>query len=297
MRSILERVAGAPTSWGLCEVPGWGVQLPPERVLPEMSSLGIVATEAGPDGYLGDDAAAIEALLERHGLQLIGGFLPVVLHDPAAREATLTSARQTATRFEALGASFLVSALVVDLDWSAPRPLSRDEWKRVYDGFLRLDEIAHEHDLTHVLHPHWGTLAERRDEVWRTLEDSEVLFCLDTGHLALGETDPVEFAEAAGSRVAHAHLKDASAEIAGRLRSGEIGLVPAVQEGLFRPLGDGEAPVAATVRALEKSGYDGWYVLEQDLSLDSADLAAVDGATENVRRSIEFLRALQDESP
>jgi inosose dehydratase len=296
VRPILERVAGAPTSWGLCEVPGWGIQLPPERVLPEMSSLGIVATEAGPDGYLGDDASAIGALLARHGLQLIGGFLPVVLHDPAAREATLTAARQTAARFEALGASFLVSALVVDFDWSTPRPLSRDEWKRVYDGFLRLDELAHNHGLTHVLHPHWGTLAERRDEVWRTLEESEVLFCLDTGHLALGETDPVEFAEAAGSRIAHAHLKDASDEIAGRLRSGAIGLVPAVQEGLFRPLGDGDAPVAGTVRTLERAGYDGWYVLEQDVSLSSGDQAAAEALTENVRRSIDFLRALQDES-
>src|SRR5260221_354172 len=209
----------------------------------------------------------------------------------------MASARQTATRFQALGASFLISALVVDLDWSAPRPLSRDEWKRVYDGFRRLDEIANDHELTHVLHPHWGTLAERRDEVWRTLEDSEVLFCLDTGHLALGETDPVEFAEAAGSRIAHVHLKDASAEIAGRLRSGAISLVPAVQEGLFKALGDGDAPVAATVRALEQAGYDGWYVLEQDLSLDSSDTTAVDAATENVRRSIDFLRALQNESP
>lgn len=295
MRPILERLAGAPTSWGLCEVPGWGVQLLPERVLPEMSSLGITATEAGPDGYLGDDVAAVGALLEAHGLQLIGGFLPVVLHDTAARSATMESARQTAARFQALSASFLVSALVVDLDWSAPRKLSRDEWRRVYDGFSRLDEIAHDYDLTHVLHPHWGTLAERRDEVWRTLEDSEVLICLDTGHLTLGETDPVEFAEAAGSRIAHAHLKDASNAIAARLRSGEIDLVPAVQQGLFRALGDGDAPVAATVRALEKSGYDGWYVLEQDLSLDSDDRDAVDGATENVRRSIDFLRALQDE--
>ncbi len=296
MRPILERVAGAPTSWGLCEVPGWGVQLPPETVLPEMSSVGITATEAGPDGYLGDDVAAIGALLERHGLRLIGGFLPVVLHDPAARGATLASARQAAVRFQALGASFLVSALVLDFDWSTPRKLSRDEWKHVYDGFDRLDEVADNHGLTHVLHPHWGTLAERRDEVWRTLEDSEVLFCLDTGHLALGETDPVEFAEAAGSRIAHAHLKDASSVIAGRLRSGEIGLVPAVQAGLFRALGDGDAPVAATVRALERSGYDGWYVLEQDLSLDSGDPAAVEEATENVRRSIEFLRALQNET-
>ena len=70
--------------------------------------------------------------------------------------------------------------------------------------------------------------------------------------------------------------------------------MPAVQEGLFRALGDGDAPVAETVRALEKAGYDGWYVLEQDLSLDSGDRAAVDEATDNVRRSIDFLRALED---
>ena len=34
--SFLDRVAGAPISWGVCEVPGWGVQLPAERVLSEM---------------------------------------------------------------------------------------------------------------------------------------------------------------------------------------------------------------------------------------------------------------------
>jgi inosose dehydratase len=33
---IMDRVAGAPISWGVCEVPGWGHQLSPEQVLPEM---------------------------------------------------------------------------------------------------------------------------------------------------------------------------------------------------------------------------------------------------------------------
>jgi len=27
------KIAGAPISWGVCEVPGWGYQLTPERVL------------------------------------------------------------------------------------------------------------------------------------------------------------------------------------------------------------------------------------------------------------------------
>ena len=37
------RLAGAPISWGVCEVPGWGLMLPPERVLGEMAALGLLS--------------------------------------------------------------------------------------------------------------------------------------------------------------------------------------------------------------------------------------------------------------
>jgi inosose dehydratase len=82
--------------------------------------------------------------------------------------------------------------------------------------------------------------------------------------------------------------------VAGRLRSGELEVVRAVQSGLFRPLGEGSAPVAETVRALEGAGYAGWYVLEQDCALPSADIPAGEGPIADVRRSIEFLRPLLD---
>lgn len=296
MASSLDRIATAPTSWGLCEVPGWGIQLPPERVLPEMRALGFRATEAGPDGYLGDSADEIRARLQRYGLHLIGGFLPLVLHDPGAREDALASATRVSEHFRAAGASFLVSAVVVDMSWSPRRTLSEDEWSRILDGLARIDEVAEAHGLTHVLHPHWGTLVERREDVWRVLEGSDVRFCLDTGHLALGETDCLELATEAGSRVAHVHLKDYSESIGTRLRAGELGLVPAVKAGLFRPLGDGDAPVVATVRALESAGYEGWYVLEQDTSVTSADPAPGDGPAADVRRSVEYLLGLLERS-
>jgi predicted dehydrogenase len=35
------KIAGAPISWGVCEVPGWGHQLAPERVLAEMREVGL----------------------------------------------------------------------------------------------------------------------------------------------------------------------------------------------------------------------------------------------------------------
>ena len=41
------RIAGAPISWGVCEVPGWGFQMSPDRVLSEMVQLGLTATGQG----------------------------------------------------------------------------------------------------------------------------------------------------------------------------------------------------------------------------------------------------------
>src|SRR5918996_3155081 len=73
------RLAGAPISWGVCEVPGWGLQLPAERVLAGMADLGLKATELGPQGWLPLDGAAVRAELDRHGLRLVGGFVPVVV--------------------------------------------------------------------------------------------------------------------------------------------------------------------------------------------------------------------------
>jgi inosose dehydratase len=260
-----------------------------------MRQLGISATEAGPDGYLGADAAAVRSVLERHGIELVGGFLPVVLHEPEAVTETLASAERVARLFSETGATFLVSAVVGDLSWPPRFELSREQWRRVFEGLARLDDLAASHGLTHVTHPHWRTLVERRDDVWRVLEGSDALLCLDTGHLVLGGTDPVELASAGGDRIAHVHLKDVDEGLAARLRAGELELVTAVQAGLFRPLGEGQAPVAETVRTLEESGYGGWYVLEQDTALPTADLPEGEGPIQDVRRSIAFLEALAGE--
>ena len=286
-------MAAGPISWGVCEVPGWGVQLPPERVLAEIRALGIRDVEAGPLGYLGVDARAIRSLLNRHGLSLVGGFVPVVLHEPARLDDTLASVRRVAALYAEAGGRVLVSAGVVDLDWSPRVELDAAGWRTFCDGLVRLDEVAVEHDLLHVLHPHVGTLVERVEDVERVLDGSDVRLCLDTGHLTLGGADPARLAREARERIGHVHLKDVRGGPAAELRSGRATLVEATRRGLFAPLGDGEARVADTVRALEQSGYDGWYVLEQDTTLsDAAVPPPGTGPAADARRSIEFLRSV-----
>src|SRR2546425_9470315 len=76
------RVAGAPITWGVSEVAGWGHSMPPVRVLAEMSAIGLTATELGPPGYLPADAKTLRDLLAAHRLRLAAGFLAAVLHEP-----------------------------------------------------------------------------------------------------------------------------------------------------------------------------------------------------------------------
>lgn len=283
------RIAAGPISWGVCEVPGWGVQLPPERVLREMRSLGITATEAGPVGYLGDDADTLGAVLDAAGLRLVGAFLPVVLHDPELRAETLGSARRTVDLLAAVGATHLVSAAVVDAGWSPRVRLDDAAWQSIFDGLARLDELAQASGLEHVLHPHVGTLVETDDDLQHVLEGCGTKICLDTGHLTLGGADVVTLVSTAGDRVGHVHLKDVRADVAARLRTGELDLVEATRQGLFCALGEGDVPVEAVIRALESGGYAGWYVLEQDTTLETADVPQEAGPVGDAARSIAFL--------
>lgn len=273
-------------------MPGWGVMLPPERVLPEMRTLGLNATELGAPGFLPDDPDAVAAVLAEHAMTLVGAFVPVVLHDPAVAGDTRRSAAATADHIERAGGEVFVSTVVADAGWSTPWRMSDGELDHVVGMLAEIDALCAERGMLHALHPHVGTLVEQADDVRRVLERSDVGWCLDTGHLFIGGYDPVEFAADAGDRVVHVHLKDVDATVAARVRAGELTIQPAVKQGLFLPLGRGDARVAETVGVLEANGYDGWYVLEQDADLGPVAPAAASGPMEDARVSLEFLAAL-----
>jgi inosose dehydratase len=283
------RLAGAPISWGVCEVPGWGRMLPPDRVLGEMAELGLTATELGPLGYLPLDPKEIRARLDAHGLRLVGGFVPLVLHRDSAAEE---EADRIAQMLAAAGADTFVAALVADEQWSRPEPLADTEWRRVADRLAAIEEVAARHELTLVLHPHHGTQVETAADVESMLATSDVRWCLDTGHLLLGGVDPVAFVRDHGDRIAHVHLKDVDAATAERLNAGELSLVEATQAGLFRPLGQGAAGIGDVVELLDRSGYAGWMVLEQDTAITGEEPPVGSGPVVDVKASIDYLQTL-----
>ena len=284
----LDRLAGAPISWGLCEVPGWGYQLPPDRVLAEMGGLGLRATEFGPPGFLAADPAERLAQLDEHGLAAVGGFLLVLLHDSGHDPVPGVDA--FIDECLAARAGIVVLAAYTGRDGYDDRPaLDESGWATLLTNLDRVSARARDRGVEAVLHPHIGTMVESADEVQRVVDGSAVGLCLDTGHLAAAGADPVALALAHSERVRHVHLKDVDAALAGRVVAGDLRFGEAVRQGMFRPLGQGDVDIAGLVGCLEGHGYSGWYVLEQDVML--AGEPEGPGPVRDVRACVEYLTA------
>lgn len=288
-RAGAERIAGAPISWGVCEVPGWGHQLGVDTVLGQMRQLGLTATEFGPAGFLPAEPHRRAAVLAAEGLRPVGGFVPLVLHDPDVDpDPALHQVLEQLVESEA--STLVLAAATGDAGYDGRPPLDAAGWRHLLAELDRVAALAATHGVQAVLHPHVGTMVADGGDVARVLDGATIDLCLDTGHLVVAGADPAELARTAAARVAHVHLKDVDGELSARVRLGDLGYTDAVRAGLYRPLGTGVAQVADVVGALEARGYAGWYVLEQDVML-----AGPDGATRaqaDVRASLAYLVGL-----
>ena len=265
------KLAGAPITWGVSEVPGWGRQLDRERVLSEIARAGFRATELGPPGFLPADPAGVRSCLSAHGLELVGGFVSAILHRAELQDAELAAVDASARTLAGAGAGVLILAAGAGTEgYESSVRLDDSEWDALRRGISRADEIGRTRGLVVALHPHYGTLIENEEQIERILASTGVSLCLDTGHLTVAGVDPLRIARVADGRVAHVHLKDVDAGTAARLRAGELGYRDAVRAGLYRPLGDGDVDLEPVLRRLDATGYSGWYVVEEDAVIDAA---------------------------
>jgi len=207
--ALADRIAAAPISWGVSEAPGRGFPPTPDRVLAEMRELGVSATEFGPDGFLPTVPAEKAKTLADYSLHAVGGFVPMILHDASldpvqAIEAELDS-------FATAGATPLVlSADAGQIGYDSRPTLSEQQWNTLLANLDRLAQAASTRGIITSIHPDVGTMVETTDDVNRVLAGSSIGLCLDTGHLLIGGTDPVDLAVRHGVRTSHVHVRRAA---------------------------------------------------------------------------------------
>jgi len=258
-----------------------------DRVLSEMTQVGFSACEFGPLGFLPEEPVLRSAILKNHNLTAVGGFVPVVLfkadHNPEP------AIRAELEAFKAAGAEVMVLAATTgDDDYNSRPELSEAEWALLLKNLDNLESVAREYGVRAVIHPHVGTIVEGPSDIQRVVEGSSIGFCFDTGHMMIGGTDPVKFAQEHADRIGHVHLKDVRRAVAKRVIDGDINYYTGVIEGLYTPLGQGDVDMTAILSALKSSGYAGWYVLEQD-NVVTEEPAPSAGPITDAQTSVNFL--------
>lgn len=293
------RVGSAPISWGVCEIPGWGPQLPYERVLDEIRAAGFEGTELGPWGFLPTEVAALRAAVSARDLAMAGAFVPLALKDPQAYADCEVLVRETAALLRGLRAGNILLADAGDEQRVriAGRPeltraqgLEPREWVGYAGRLERLAQICRfDYELVPCFHPHAGSYIENPEEIRTLIERTDphlLKLCLDTGHVAFAGGDPLVVARAFASRIGHVHLKDIDLpRLRGLLAEGKT-YTDAAQRDVFVELGTGSLDLPALLSELTAGHYDGWIIVEQDRVVQTQT-----DTLGSARRNREYLRA------
>jgi len=295
------KIANAPCSWGVLEFALEGQAAGYERVLDEMRETGYAGTELGDWGFMPTDPVLLSKELHRRELVLLSAFVPVALKDPAAHAAGIEKAVRTARLLAGVQGSlpFIVLAdnngTVVDRTRNAGRirsdqGLTVKEWEVFAAGAQAVAEaVKRETGLRTVFHHHCGGYVETPAEIERlmSLTDPELLgLCFDSGHYRFGGGDPLRGLQQYGKRVWHFHFKDCHPGV--RAESAEKGwdYFESVQHGVFCELGQGDIPFPALIAELERIGYNGWGVVEQDV------LPGMGTPLDSARRNRAYLKSI-----
>jgi inosose dehydratase len=295
------RVANAPCSWGVLEFDREASTAPYDRVLDEIHETGYAGTELGDWGFMPTDPVRLKREVGRRTLQLIGAFVPVALASADAHARGVETAVRTARLLRDAGAN---DAFIVLSDDNAGVPareqnagrigtehtLSDGEWALFGAGAEQIAAAVRDATgLRTVFHPHCGGYVETPgeiDELMKRTDPALLGLVLDTGHIAYGGGDPLAILERYPRRVWHVHFKDCDQRVAAHAREAGLGYLAAVRSQLFCELGAGDIDFATILSALQRIGYDGWIVVEQDV------FPGYGTPADSARRSREYLRSL-----
>lgn len=272
----------------------------PDDVLREIAGTGY----DGAPGSLSTDRTAAEEVewFASFGLKPAPPYYAARFWDPVDEAAILAAAGPAARRVRELGCQELYVA-ATGMDEPAPsgrtrRDLSgkvRPEDAMTGEQFAQFAKVLGAfadatlaEGVTSCFHNHVGTVIETAHELDRlldTVETSALKLGLDTGHIAWAGDDATEVCARYRDRIATLHLKDVNDEVRRRGVAANWTYSQFTEAGVFAELGEGMVDFEAILNPLLEAGFDGWLIVETDVTMKPT-------AKESARISREYLRSI-----
>ena len=296
------KIANAPCSWGVLEFEDKTASPGSRQVLDEIAETGYVGTELGDWGFMPTEPGQLRYDLRSRGLGMVGAFVTIRLVDSRSYSGSRERAAATARLLAAVAEATPPVIVLSDEPTADPHraraagrvtpnlSLPAEWWQEAGDGITQIARaVRDETGLRTVFHHHCATFVETPQEIEALMQATDpalVGLCLDTGHATYGGGSPLDLLARYRDRIWHVHFKDCDPAIAARARNEEWDYQTALRHGVFCELGKGSVDFEALLRALDRSGYDGWIVVEQDV------LPGMGAPADSARRNREFLRGI-----
>jgi inosose dehydratase len=254
---------------------------------------------AGYDGAppkipAGSTATAILDRLDRNGLKPAPPYYAASFWDREQEGAILERAHEVGALTKAIGCTELFVAAggggfrapsgagrsaaaghVTDADMMSDADF--EQFARTLSAFAG---ITQQYGVRACFHNHVGTVIETRAELDRliALSSDDLYLGIDTGHLAWADADVIEVCTQYADRILSMHLKDIVESVREQGAREGWDYDTFTRNGIFAELGEGCVDFTALAALLDRTGFEGWLIVETDVTslptpLDSAKLS------------------------
>lgn len=261
----------APIAWTNDDMPDLGAENTFEQCVSEMALAGFTGCEVG--NKYPRDTAVLKKALELRGMQICNAWFSSFLTTKPYEEVEKDFIEHI-TFLKEMGAKVVgISEQGHSIQgtdkpiFEAKYVMNDEEWDTLCTGVNKLGKVAKDMGIKLCFHHHMGTVVQTEEEIDRLMANTDPeLFGLlfDCGHLAYCGEDYMSVLNKYADRIRHVHLKDIRPEKVEQVKREHLSFLQGVRLGTFTVPGDGVIDFKPIFDVLEKTGYEGYVLVEAE---------------------------------
>ena len=261
----------APIAWTNDDMPDLGAENTFEQCVSEMALAGFTGCEVG--NKYPRDTAVLKKALELRGMQICNAWFSSFLTTKPYEEVEKDFIEHI-TFLKEMGAKVVGMSEQGHSIQGTDKPIfeakyvmNDEEWDTLCTGINKLGKVAKDMGIKLCFHHHMGTVVQTEEEIDRLMDNTDPeLFGLlfDCGHLAYCGEDYMSVLNKYADRIRHVHLKDIRPEKVEQVKREHLSFLQGVRLGTFTVPGDGVIDFKPIFDVLEKTGYEGYVLVEAE---------------------------------